>query len=105
MAGRSVYQIGVHMTPEGYAEIKERSGKAGLTMPEYLRRAALGAEIREAPHPDLPVLILEMRRAADGMDRLLRYAAEAGLPPEDEVSETLEKARAAEEKIAEAYGY
>ena len=105
MGDRREHRISVWMSAREYGNVAEKAGKAGIPMAEYLRRSAAGVRIREAPDADLPVLILEMRKSAEGLERLLKYAVNGGLPVADDLAKAVAENRAAERKIAEAYGF
>ncbi len=76
-----------------------------MTIGDYVRAACFGAEIRQAPPVQLPELILEMRRAGNALDTLLRSSGENGRIEWTELSVAVADLRKAEKKLAEAYGY
>ena len=79
MAKRGIH-INTWVTEEDREIIRKKAQQAGLSCSRYIRLAALGAEIRQVPPADVPVLINEVRKVGTSLacliDRKERYRPE-----------------------------
>ncbi len=83
--------------------LKEKSEKAGLTEAEFIRRAITGKEVHEAPARDIPLLIVEIRKAGNALRELLKLAERNEDPKTDEIRKALEENRSAEMMVVDAF--
>lgn len=83
--------------------LTKKSRKAGLSREGFCRRILNGAEVKEAPPADVPVLIREVRRVGYNIDELLKIARVKGWLSAKELEKVLVSNRAAEGLIVNAY--
>ena len=67
---RSV-RLGVYFTEAEFAQLREKSQKAGLSMGDFIRRCVADKEVKQAPSADIPILIRDIRRVGYNVDQLL----------------------------------
>ena len=83
--------------------IAEKATLAGLSLSSYMRKAALGKEIREGPPSDFPTLIIQLRRTGSTLHEMLRTAQLNEVIDPMKLREAIKDNRAAEKKIADAF--
>jgi hypothetical protein len=83
--------------------LTKKARKAGLSRESFCRRVLNGAEVKEAPPVDVPVLIREVRRAGCNIEQVLKLANAKGLLDVPQIRKALEENRAADRLIIEAY--
>ena len=83
--------------------LTKKSRKAGLSREGYCRRILNGAEVKEAPPADVPLLIREVRRMGYNIDQILKRANSIGLLDVPQLRKALEDNRAVEKLIVDTY--
>ena len=83
--------------------LTNKSRKAGLSREGYCRRILNGAEVKEAPPVEVPVLIREVRRVGYNIDQILKRANSIGLLDVPQLRKALEDNRAVEKLIVDTY--
>ena len=83
--------------------LTKKSRKAGLSREGYCRRILNGAEVKEAPPADVPMLIREVRRVGYNIDQILKRANSIGLLDVPQLRKALEDNRAVEKLIVDTY--
>ncbi len=83
--------------------LTKKSRKAGLSREGYCRRILNGAEVKEAPPADVPMLIREVRRVGYNIDQILKRANSIGLLDVPQFRKALENNRAVEQLIVDTY--
>lgn len=83
--------------------LTKKSRKVGLSREGYCRRILNGAEVKEAPPAELPLLIREVRRVGYNIDQLLKRANSIGLLDVPQLRKALEDNRAVEKMIVDTY--
>ena len=63
MAARTC-RMELRMTKDEYDVLKEKAGRAGLSLSAFVRKAVAGKEIAESPPADVPMLIRDCAGSA-----------------------------------------
>ena len=71
MAARTC-RMELRMTKDEYDVLKEKAGRAGLSLSAFVRKAVAGKVIAESPPADVPMLIREVRRVGFNINQILR---------------------------------
>ena len=74
-----------------------------MTNAAFIRCAVCGAEVREAPPADVPLLIGEVRRVGYNIAQILKLANARGMLDVPRLRKALDDNRAVERMIADAY--
>lgn len=90
-ARRKIARITVRAEPSELAEMRERAIAAGLSVPEFLRRAALGRKINPAARATAETL-RHLSKIGNNLNQLT-YAAHTGSYNQRELSQTLDVIR------------
>ena len=93
----------VRFTKDELSDLTKKARKARLTNAAFIRRAVCGAEVREAPPADVPLLIREVRRVGYNIDQILKLANARGMLDVPRLRRALDDNRAVERMIADAY--
>ena len=72
------YKITVRFATEEYFSLKEKARRAGITLSEYLRRAAASSVVRERLRPLHLHHILQLTGMANNLNQISRKANAAG---------------------------
>ena len=83
--------------------LTKKARKAGLSREGYCRRILNGAEVKEAPPAEVPLLIREVRRVGYNIDQILKRANSIGLLDVPQLRKALEDNRAVEKLIVDTY--
>ena len=83
--------------------LTKKARKSGFSREGYCRRILNGAEVKENPPADVPMLIREVRRVGYNIDQLLKRANSIGLLDVPQLRKALEDNRAVEKLIVDTY--
>ena len=83
--------------------LTKKARKSGFSREGFSRRILNGAEVKEAPPAELPLLIREVRRVGYNIDQLLKRANSIGLLDVPQLRKALEDNRAVEKLIVDTY--
>lgn len=83
--------------------LTKKARKAGLSREGFSRRVLNGAQVKEAPPAEVPLLIREVRRVGWNIDQLLKRANAIGLLDVPQLRKALEDNRAVEKLIVDTY--
>ena len=103
MAARTC-RMELRMTRDEYDLLKEKAGRAGLSLSTFVRKAVEEKEITESPPADVPMLIREVRRVGFNINQILRAINGKGFLDEPELRRALEMNRSLELLISHSYG-
>lgn len=96
-------RINVWLSNEELADLNEKVGRVRGSREKFIRQCISGATIREAPPVDVPRLIMEVRRVGSSLNQILRVANTSGLLEVPQLRKALERNRAVEVRIVDAY--
>ena len=100
---RRTLEMKIRFTRSELDDLTKKSRKAGLSREGYCRRILNGAEVKEAPPVEVPVLIREVRRVGCNIDQILKRANSIGLLDVPQLRKALEDNRAVEKLIVDTY--
>ena len=83
--------------------LTKKARKSGFSREGYCRRILNGAEVKENPPADVPMLIREVRRVGYNIDQILKRANSIGLLDVPLLRKALEDNRAVEKLIVDTY--
>ena len=83
--------------------LTKKARKSGFSREGYCRRILNGAEVKENPPADVPMLIREVRRVGYNIDQLLMIARTKNWLVVKELEKALESNRAVEKLIVDTY--
>ena len=93
----------VRFTREEMDALTEKTRQSGLSREGYCRRTLNGSVVKETPPADVPLLIREVRRVGCNIEQLLRRANSIDLLDVPQLRRALERNRAVEKLIVDAY--
>lgn len=96
-------RVEIYFTQNELETLTEKVRKAGLSREQFCRCVLDGAEVKEAPSADVPILIREMRRVGYNIEQLLRIANTRGLLDVPQLRKALEQNREVEKLIIDSY--
>ena len=96
-------RVEIYFTKNELETLTEKVRKAGLSREQFCRCVLDGAEVKEAPSADVPILIREMRRVGYNIEQLLRIANTRGLLDVPQLRKALEQNREVEKLIIDSY--
>ena len=96
-------EIKIRLTAEELTDLNTRVKQTGYSREEFCRRALTGAEIRQAPPVDVPILFRELRRASVSIEQLLKLANRTHSIDTKQVRKVLEQTFLVSEAIVRAY--
>lgn len=96
-------RVEIYFTKNELEILTEKVRKAGLSREQFCRCVLDGAEVKEAPSADVPILIREMRRVGYNIEQLLRIANTRGLLDVLQLRKALEQNREVEKLIIDSY--
>ncbi len=96
-------RVEIYFTKTELEALTKKVRKAGLSREGYCRRILNGAEVKENPPAELPLLIREVRRVGYNIDQLLTRANSIGLLDVPQLRKALEDNRAVEKMIVDTY--
>ena len=91
-------RVEIYFTKDELESLTKKVRKSGLSRESFCRHLLNGAEIKEAPSADVPMLINEVRR-----DQILRMANARGMLDVPKLREALTENRKVEKMITAAY--
>ena len=83
--------------------LTKKARKSGFSREGFSRRILNGAEVKEAPPAEVPLLIREVRRVGYNIDQLLKRANSIGLLDVPQLRKDLTDLRTVEKLIVNAY--
>ena len=83
--------------------LTKKARKSGFSREGFSRRILNGAEVKEAPPAELPLLIREVRRVGYNIDQLLKRANSIGLLDVPQLRKDVADLRTVEKLIVDAY--
>ena len=83
--------------------LTKKARKANMSREGFCRRVLNGAEVKEAPPVDVPILIREIRRVGYNIDQILKIANSQGLVDVPQLRKALEENRALVKRITKIY--
>lgn len=72
-------RVEIYFTKDELESLTKKVRKSGLSRESFCRHLLNGAEIKEAPSADVPMLINEVRRVGYNIDQILRMANARGM--------------------------
>ena len=96
-------EIKIRLAAGELADLNAKVKQTGYSREEFCRRALTGAEIRQAPPVDVPILFRELRRASANTQQLLKLANRSNSIDTQQVRKVLEQTFLASEAIVRAY--
>ena len=100
---RRTLEMKIRFTRGELDDLTKKSRKAGLSREGYCRRILNGAEVKEAPPAEVPLLIREVRHVGYNIDQILKRANSIGLLDVPQLRKALEDNRAVEKLIVDTY--
>lgn len=96
-------EIKIRLTDEELADLNAKAGQTVFSREEFCRRAIAGKEVKQAPSPDIPILIRDIRRAGSNVNQLLRLAESTHLIDAPQMRKALVQTYLAADAILNAY--
>ena len=93
----------VMLPKEDLEKIREKAGKAGLSISTFCRLILTRKENQAVPDVDVGALIFAVRQAGDKLDRILSAASASELSQSTDLEEAVRGVRAAEKLIFDTY--
>ena len=100
---RRTLEMKIRFTRAELDALTKKARKAGLSREGYCRRILNGAEVKEAPSAEVPLLIQEVRRVGHNINQVLAKANSIGLLDVPQLRKALEDNRAVEKLIVDTY--
>lgn len=97
------HDMKIRFTKEELELLTEKANRANLSRESYCRKILNGAEVKEAPPADLPMLIQQVRRVGISLNQILKIANAGGLLEVPQLRKALEDNRAVEKLIVQTY--
>lgn len=96
-------RVAFRLTAEELARVQAEAERAGVSVSEYCRAAALGQRVRVQSAPDLPAALVSLNRVGVNLNQIARTVNRGQGVPLD-LEEVLAEVRAAVERLAEMEG-
>ena len=96
-------EIKIRLTAEEMEELNAKVKQTLFSREEFCRRAIIGKEIKQAPSPNVPILIRDIRRASSNVDQLLKIANATHLVDAPQMRKVLVQTYMAADAIYKAY--
>ena len=96
-------EIKIRLTDEELADLNAKAGQTVFSREEFCRRAIAGKEVKQAPSPDIPILIRDIRRAGSNVNQLLKLAESTHLIDAPQMRKALVQNYLAADAILNAY--
>ena len=93
----------IRLTDEELADLNAKAGQTVFSREEFCRRAITGKEVKQAPSPDIPILIRDIRRAGSNVNQLLKLAESTHLIDAPQMRKALVQTYLAADAILNAY--
>ena len=100
---KRTHEIKIRLTDEELADLNAKAGQTVFSREEFCRRAIAGKEIKQAPSPDIPILIRDIRRAGSNVNQLLKLAESTHLIDAPQMRKALVQTYLAADAILNAY--
>lgn len=100
---KSTREIKIRLTDEELADLNAKAGQTVFSREEFCRRAIAGKEVKQAPSPDIPILIRDIRRAGSNVNQLLKLAESTHLIDAPQMRKALVQTYLASDAILNAY--
>ena len=96
-------EIKIRFTKEELDEINQKAKLAHLSREAFCRRILRGAEVKQGPTPDIPILIRDIRRVGYNVDQLLKIANATHLLDAPQMRKVLAQTYLAADAVVKAY--
>ena len=96
-------EIKIRLTDEELADLNAKAGQTVFSREEFCRRAIAGKEVKQAPSPDIPILIRDIRRAGSNVNQLLKLAESTHLIDAPQMRKVMVQVYLAEKAVVDAY--
>lgn len=96
-------EIKIRLTDEELADLNAKAGQTVFSREEFCRRAIAGKEVKQAPSPDIPILIRDIRRAGSNVNQLLKIAESTHLLDAPQMRKVMAQVYLAEKTVIDAY--
>ena len=96
-------EIKIRFTEAELADINQKAKTAGLSREAYCRYVLQGATVKQAPSPDIPILIRDIRRVGSNVDQLLKITNATHLLDAPQMRKVLAHVHLAADKVVKAY--
>ena len=100
---KRTHEIKIRFTAEELAELNAKVKQTVFSREEFCRRAIAGKEVKQAPSPDIPILIRDIRRAGSNVNQLLKLAESTHLIDAPQMRKALVQTYLAADAILNAY--
>ena len=100
---KRTHEIKIRLTAEELADLNAKAGQTVFSREEFCRRAIAGKEVKQAPSPDIPILIRDIRRAGSNVNQLLKLAESTHLIDAPQMRKALVQTYLAADAILNAY--
>lgn len=100
---KRTHEIKIRFTAEELEELNAKAGQTAFSREEFCRRAIAGKEVKQAPSPDIPILIRDIRRAGSNVNQLLKLAESTHLIDAPQMRKALVQTYLAADAILNAY--
>ena len=100
---KRTHEIKIRLTAEELADLNAKVKQTLFSREEFCRRAIIGKEIKQAPSPNVPILIRDIRRASSNVDQLLKIANATHLVDAPQMRKVLVQTYMAADAIYKAY--
>ena len=100
---KRTHEIKIRLTDEELADLNAKAGQTVFSREEFCRRAIAGKEVKQAPSPDIPILIRDIRRAGSNVNQLLKLAESTHLIDAPQMRKALVQTYLAADAILNAY--
>lgn len=103
VAESRVDRVAFRLTTDELARVQAEAERAGVSVSEYCRAAALGQRVRVRSAPDLSAALVSLNRVGVNLNQIAR-TLNAGQPVPADLDEVLAEVQAAVERLAEIEG-
>ena len=100
---KRTHEIKIRLTAEELEELNAKVKQTVFSREEFCRRAIAGKEVKQAPSPDIPILIRDIRRAGSNVNQLLKLAESTHLIDAPQMRKALVQTYLAADAILNAY--
>ena len=100
---KRTHEIKIRFTAEELEELNAKVGQTLFSREEFCRRAITGKEVKQAPSPDIPILIRDLRRAGSNANQLLKIAESTHLLDAPQMRKVMAQVYLAEKAVVDAY--
>ena len=97
------HRVVVYFNDEELTDLTEKVRQTRLPREEIIRKAVKGLVVKEVPPADIPFLIRELRRVGHNLNQLAVLAHSKGVLDTPQLRRALERKRAVEKLIVDAY--